>query len=151
MFKTKTASMKRLLFAVFGLFMMVNTVHSQTVYKNLQDLRDAYVEALKNSDTEAILKIYSDDATIHNIDGTLVNGSNEIRGLYNDFFKNSRASIEFKNISEDKLADDIFFYHDKVFLNIEGDDNTRDIEVVNIAKRIDGRWRVIKSYRWPKP
>ncbi|MCH4822808.1 nuclear transport factor 2 family protein [Gramella lutea] len=143
--------MKSLLLTIIGLFVIVNAVNSQTVYKNLQDLRDAYVEALKNSDTETILNLYSDDASIHSVDGKLVNGSNEIRSLYNDFFKNSKATIEFKNVSEDKLSDDIFFYHDKVFLNIEGDENTRDIEVVNIAQRVDGKWRVIKSYRWPKP
>ena len=143
--------MKKILIMVFGVMIFTSTTYGQTVYKSLQDLRDAYIEGFKNSDTEAILKVYSDDASVHNLDGTLLSGSDEIRDFYNGFFEESEGTIEFKNISEDQLSDDIFFYHDKVFLNIEGDDNTQDIEVVNIAKRTDGRWRVIKSYRWPKP
>lgn len=143
--------MKRVVLMVFGLLFFSSTFYGQTVYKSLQDLRDAYIEGFKNSDTEAILKVYSNDASVHNIDGTLLNGEDEIRDFYNGFFKDSKGTVEFKNMSEDQLSDDIFFYHDKVFLNIEGEDNTQDIEVVNIAKRTNGRWRVIKSYRWPKP
>ncbi len=143
--------MKRLIFIVFGFLLITNVSYGQKVYKNLQNLRDAYSEAVKNSDTETILKLYADDATIHNFDGTIVTGTDEIRKLYNDFFAESKATISFRNVSEDLLTDDIFFYHDKVFLNIKGEDNTIDMEVVNIAKRTNGKWRVIKSYRWPKP
>ena len=143
--------MKKIVLMMFGLMIFTNTIYGQTVYKSLQDLRDAYVEAFKNSDTDAILKLYSDDATVHSIDGTMFKGQDEISNLYDTFFADAKGSIDFKNVSEDQLSDDIFFYHDKVFLNIKGEDNTRDIEVVNIAKRTGDRWRVIKSYRWPKP
>ncbi|SDR65599.1 YybH family protein [Christiangramia echinicola] len=143
--------MKKLLFMIFSLIIFTSTTYGQTVYKSLQDLRDAYIEGFKNSDTEALLKVYSDDASIHHVDGSILSGANEIRKLYDGFFKESKGTIEFKNISEDQLSEDIFFYHDKVFLNIEGEENTRDIEVVNIAERRDGNWLVIKSYRWPKP
>lgn len=143
--------MRKMIFIVFGFLMITNTNYAQTVYKNLQDLRDSYAEAFKNSDTETILKLYSDDASVYHTDGSVHNGTKEIRDLYNGFFEENKARIDFKNVSEDKLTDDIFFYHDKVFVNVEGEENTRDIEVVNIAKRINGKWRVIKSYRWPKP
>ncbi|GAA4321582.1 hypothetical protein GCM10023115_49250 [Pontixanthobacter gangjinensis] len=143
--------MKRTVFIVLGLLFMAMTTNAQTVFKSLQDLRDAYSEAFANQDTEAILKIYSDDASIHHTDGSMINGTAEIRNLYNGFFKENSGRIDFKNVSEDQLTDDIFFYHDKVFVNINGEDNTRDIEVVNIAERKDGKWRVTKSYRWPKP
>ncbi len=143
--------MKRLILAVLGIFIITSTSYSQKVYKSLQNLRDSYVEAVKNSDTETILSLYSEDASIHSVDGSMATGSSEIRNMYDEFFKNNKARIDFKNVSEDKLTDNIFFYHDKVFLNIEGEENTRDIEVVNIAERINGKWRVTKSYRWPKP
>ena len=143
--------MKRLSFLVLGLFLMTATTYGQTVFKSLQDLRDTYSQAFENSDIETILKLYSDDASVHHIDGSMYTGTSEIRDLYREFFKNSSGSVEFKNVSEDQLSDDIFFYHDRVFLNIDGEDNTEDIEVVNIAERRDGKWRVTKSYRWPKP
>lgn len=143
--------MKKTILFIFGFILITNSVCSQSANKDLQQLRDSYIKALKNSDTKGILKIYSDDASIHHIDGNIYNGAQEIKSFYDEFFANSKASIEFENVSEDQLAKDLFFYHDKVFLNIEGEDETRNIEVVNIAKKINGKWRVTKSYRWPAP
>ena len=108
MFKIRIMKMKQLLFIVFGVIMFTNTTSAQTVYKNLQDLRDSYAQALSKSDTDAILQIYSDDASIHHVNGDMYTGENEIRNLYDDFFSNNKATIEFKNVSEDKLADDLF-------------------------------------------
>ncbi|MCM8570697.1 nuclear transport factor 2 family protein [Gramella jeungdoensis] len=143
--------MKKLILFTFGLVLIMAGANAQSFSKDLQQLRQNYIQALKNSDTEKILQVYSKDAAIHHIDGTMLNGSKEIGDFYNEFFKNSKATIAFENISEDKLAKDLVFYHDKVFLDIEGEDVTRNIEVVNIAKKADGKWRVIKSYRWPMP
>ncbi|MDX1543850.1 MAG: nuclear transport factor 2 family protein [Christiangramia sp.] len=143
--------MKKLILFTFGMVLMMAGTHAQSFSKDLQQLRQSYIEALQNSDTDKILQVYSKDAAIHHIDGSMLNGSKEIGDFYNEFFKNSKATIAFENISEDKLAKDLVFYHDKVFLDIEGEDATRNIEVVNIAKKINGKWRVIKSYRWPMP
>ena len=143
--------MKKLILFTFGMVLMMAGAHAQSFSKDLQQLRQSYIEALQNSDTDKILQVYSKDAAIHHIDGSMLNGSKEIGDFYNEFFKNSKATIAFENISEDKLAKDLVFYHDKVFLDIEGEDATRNIEVVNIAKKINGKWRVIKSYRWPMP
>ncbi|TBW28916.1 nuclear transport factor 2 family protein [Gramella sp. KN1008] len=143
--------MKKLILFTFGLVLIMAGSNAQSFSKDLQQLRQNYIEALKNSDTEKILQVYSKDAAIHHIDGTMLNGSKEIGDFYNEFFKNSKATIAFENISEDKLAKDLVFYHDKVFLDIQGEDATRNIEVINIAKKINEKWRVIKSYRWPMP
>lgn len=143
--------MKKTILCIFGFILITSSLCSQSANKDLQQLRDSYITALKNSDTEGILKVYSDDASIHHIDGSLLNGAQEIKSFYDQFFENSKASIEFENVSEDRLAKDLFFYHDKVFLDIQGEDERRNIEVVNIAKKINGKWRVIKSYRWPMP
>lgn len=127
--------MKKLILVTFGLLLIMGNSNAQPFSKDLQQLRQNYIEALKNSNTEKILEVYSNDAIVHHVDGTLLHGSKEIGDFYNEFFRNSKASIAFENISEDKLADDLVFYHDKVFLDIEGEDATRKIEVVNIAKR----------------
>ncbi|MBT8319089.1 MAG: nuclear transport factor 2 family protein [Gramella sp.] len=124
---------------------------AQTGSSDIQDIRDAYIEALKNSDTPGILKIYSDDVVIHHIDGTMLDGASEVGSFYDQFFEENKATISFENVSEDEIADNIMFYHDKVFLQMEGEDKIRNIEVVNIAEKVDGNWRVIKSYRWPMP
>jgi len=143
--------MKKLLFLIPA-FLLISFISSgQNTNKDLQESRDIYSEAFKNSDVETILKVYSDDAVVHHLDGTLYTGSNEIRNLYEEFFQNSEATVGFENVSEDKLSDDLIFYHDKVFLDIKGEEETRNIEVVNVAQKINGKWRVIKSYRWPKP
>lgn len=143
--------MKKLALLTIGFMLIILSSNAQSFSKDLQQLRQNYIDALKNSDTEKILEVYSRDAAIHHIDGTMLNGSKQIGDFYNEFFKSSKATIAFENISEDKLAKDMVFYHDKVFLDIEGEDSTRNIEVINIAKRINGKWRVIKSYRWPMP
>lgn len=143
--------MKKLALFIFIWFLIMAGSNAQSYTKDLQELRQDYVEALKNSDTEKILQVYSKDAAVHHIDGTMLNGSKEIGDFYNEFFNTSKATIAFENISEERLAKDLVFYHDKVFLNIEGEDATRNIEVINIAKKVNGKWRVIKSYRWPMP
>lgn len=122
---------------------------AQAEMSSIQDIRDAYIKAVKNSDTSGILKVYTDDVVIHHVDGTMLDGSGEVGPFYDQFFEENKATISFENISEDKLADDLIFYHDKVFLKLEGEDEIRNIEVVNIAQKKDGKWRVIKSYRWP--
>ena len=143
--------MKKFIFLFLGLVLFTNTSKGQSADKEIQQLRDAYVEAFGNSDIQGILEVYSENAVIHNTDGNMVQGSNEIKESYEQFFANSDASISFENISEDALADDMIFYHDKVFLKMDGEEDVSNIEVVNIAKKIDDKWRVIKSYRWPMP
>lgn len=141
--------MKKSVWITLVFFFIITNSHAQSASSEIQDLRDNYFKALKTSNTKGILKVYSDDAAIHHVDGTMLNGTKEIKGFYDEFFDNSKASISFKNISQDELAKDLVFYHDNVYLNIEGEDETQNIEVVNIAKKINGKWRVIKSYRWP--
>ncbi|SDR89819.1 nuclear transport factor 2 family protein [Gramella sp. MAR_2010_147] len=143
--------MRNLILIVFSMVFVTSTFLAQSSNQDLNNLRESYIKALKNSDTNAILKVYSKDATIHHVDGTMLTGAKEIKAFYDEFFKSSKASIQFENISEDELTQDVMFYHDKVFLRIEGEEEIRNIEVVNIAKKLDGKWRVIKSYRWPKP
>lgn len=138
-------------FFIIGFVLAICSTNAQGFSKDLQQLRQDYIEALKNSDTNKILEIYAKDADVHHIDGSMLNGSEQIRGFYDEFFENSKATIKFENVSEDKIGKDLVFYHDKVFLKIEGEADTRKIEVVNIAKKINGKWRVIKSYRWPMP
>ena len=141
--------MKKLILFAIGFALILVSSNAQTFSKDLQQLRQSYIEALKNSDTNKILEIYAKDAPIHHIDGAMLNGRKQIGDFYNEFFKEPKASIAFENVSEDKIGKDLVFYHDKVFLDIEGEGTTRNIEVVNIAKKINGKWRVIKSYRWP--
>lgn len=138
-------------FFIIGFVLAIYSANAQGFSKDLHQLRQDYIEALKNSDTDKILKIYAKDAAVHHIDGSMLNGSEQIGDFYDEFFENSKASIRFENVSEDKIGKDLVFYHDKVFLNIEGEADTRNIEVVNIAKKLNGKWRVIKSYRWPMP
>lgn len=142
--------MKKFLLPFLTCLILNFSLNAQSYESALAELRENYVEALANSDTKAILEIYSKDAVVHHIDGSMLSGSREIGDFYDDFFENSKATIRFKNISEDELARDLVFYHDEVYLQIEGEE-PRDIEVVNVAEKKNGEWRVIKSYRWPMP
>lgn len=142
--------MRRILILfLFGVLLNFSTA-AQNLSAEIQELRDSYIEALKNSDTKAILKIYANDAMVHHIDGSILEGSKEIGDFYDSFFESSKATIDFNNVSTDRLAKDLVFYHDEVYLNIEGED-MRKIEVINIAEKRNGQWRVTKSYRWPMP
>lgn len=139
-----------ILFIAAGILIIGNAI-GQSQNNDLENLRNAYITAVKNSDTQGILKVYSDDAVIHNTNGEMSEGTSEIRDQYDEFFGNTKATISFENVSEDELAKDIFFYHDKVFLEMDSEDETIYIEVVNIAEKVNGEWRVTKSYRWPMP
>ncbi len=143
--------MRTIYILIFAWVMLSLPAHAQSSEAFLNELRENYVQALQNSDTEGILKVYSDNVMIHHIDGTMLKGADEVRDFYNKFFEENKARIRFENVSEDKLTDGLYFYHDKVFLDLESDEQTRRLEVVNIAKKIDGKWLVIKSYRWPMP
>ncbi len=141
--------MKNLILCICISVFIVGTALGQSGNKELEKLRNGYITALKNSDTPVILKMYADDATIHHIDGTLYTGTSEIKGLYDQFFEKNKAEIKFENVSEDELSKGVLFYHDNVFLDLDTEEETVLLEVVNIAEKIDGKWRVTKSYRWP--
>ena len=143
--------MKKLIILLLGLALWSPASYSQSGNRDLQELRDAYIKALANSNTEGILKVYSDNASVHHLDGTMLQGAQEIKNFYDEFFAENKASIEFKNVSEDPLAKNVIFYHDEVFLQLDGEDAVRKIEVINIAEKMDGKWKVTKSYRWPRP
>jgi uncharacterized protein (TIGR02246 family) len=140
--------MKNIISFSFVMIIGLLTINGQTSNPEIEKLKDNYITAVEKSSTDGILKIYSEDAAIRHIDGTVLQGEKEIRDLYNKFFAENKATISFENVSLDKLGDDLIFYHDKVFLDLEGKEDTENLEVVNIAKKIDGKWRVIKSYRW---
>lgn len=142
--------MSKLLFIGLMLLVFPIEIQAQDFSAELQELREDYKQALSSSNTQNILQVYSEDAAIHHIDGRMLNGSQEIAAFYDSFFAINKASIDFKNISEDMIADDLVFYHDEVYLQVEGE-GLEKIEVVNITKKINGKWRVIKSYRWPMP
>jgi len=145
-------TLKMIILIVTMTLLAPTIAEAQTEMSGAEKLNAAYTTAMKNSDLEAFMKLYTKDASIRNNDGSLVSGIDNIKAQYKDFLESGNYSISLEIIDETTLDNNTVFESGRyTFTLLDGEQSVSKGEFVNVLKKENNEWKIYKSYRYQTP
>ena len=113
------------------------------------ELHSTYIEAFANEDMDAMMGLYTDNATVRSVDGSMSEGMDAIKATYKAFFENGDMTISLEKIDETELSEGYLFVSGKFMLH--GGEATQNGIFVNTLVKDGDTWKMLKSYRFSTP
>ncbi len=138
--------------AIF-LFLLIATFSFSAIAQNdgVEKLHQLYTSTINTATLDNLDALYTQDASVRNSDGSMVSGLDNIKAQYKATFSSGKYNIDIKTIEETPLDKDYMFVSGS-FVFTKLDDPRSEIkgEYVNTLKRVNGDWKIYKSYRYPE-
>lgn len=123
--------------------------NAQDVNADVEKMHQLYIETINNSKLENINKLYAENASIRNSDGTMTNGLEAIKSQYKATFDTGTFTIELETTDISSLDDDhVFVSGTFVYSKTDEPKGVLRGEFVNTLKNVNGDWKILKSYRY---
>jgi hypothetical protein len=112
-------------------------------------MHQLYINTIKTANLNNIDALYTRDASIRNSDGSMVAGLDNIKEQYKATLSTGKYIITLKTTDETALNKDYMFLSGSfVFTKIDSPKMELKGEFVNTLKKVNGAWKIYKSYRY---
>lgn len=141
--------LKTSLVALILILLTSITIHAQNPNPAVQQISNDYKKAMESNDLDAITRLYTNDASIRNADGSFTNGIEDITAQYKELMDNGKYNIELETIDQTMLDKNYFFSSGTyTFTQLNGEQTSVKGMFVNTLKKTGNEWKVLKSYRF---
>jgi ketosteroid isomerase-like protein len=118
----------------------------------VEKMHELYISTIETENLDNLKVLYTEDATIKNTDGSIVSGLANIKAQYDATFSNGKYNITLKTIDETVLDKEYMFVSGSfVFSKIDEPKVVQSGQFVNTLKKVNGDWKIYKSYRYNVP
>lgn len=125
------------------------TCNAQAQNSDVEKLHQLYTNTINNSNVDNLNLLYTKNVTIRNSDGSMTSGLNKVKTQYKETFASGTFNIILKT-KEVTALDDEHLFVSGIFVYSKTNEPKMTLrgEFVNTLKKVEGDWKIFKSYRY---
>ncbi|WP_298497212.1 nuclear transport factor 2 family protein [uncultured Algibacter sp.] len=141
-FKTTQVLLSLLIFISFPF-------HVKAQNLDVEKMHELYVNTINTGNINNLDVLYTKNASIRNTNGNLVSGLEDIKAQYKATFASGKYNITLKTIDKTELNKNYMFVSGAfIFNKVDDPKSIQNGQFVNTLKKINGDWKIYKSYRY---
>jgi uncharacterized protein (TIGR02246 family) len=122
-----------------------NNLNMKTETENIKELLFNYRDALNESSTEKVMKLYTNEGVFMPSSAPTAIGSEQLKSAYDFVFKNIQLSIEFY-IDEIQIVDNYAFVRStskgSTLIHANGQTIPEENREIFVLKKVSGNWKI---------